>query len=142
MGDVADVYNNAFGQMFPPVQDNNMAVATKEMGLTPEEQNLYMHHLRNLNMSNGGVPFPEGTPEAKGGYKASLYQMGREENGREYNVPTVWGGAFKTPDEAWDLAHKEGLKTFPSYPTVDEAESRYTRMHDYMGEDMQNFKPK
>ena len=103
---------------------------TKLLGLNPQEQNLYRHHLGNL-VGPGGVDQPDG-----------LRQFDRpadvffERDGRTFNVPTVWNGKILEPDDAIKRATASGLNNFPSYSSEDAAETRYQRMHAFMNEDV------
>ena len=105
--------------------------AHKALNLTPEEQALYQTHLTNL-YGPGGVDHPDGS-------RSSLYQLSFGQDGKFYNVPTVYGGQILSPDDAIARARQQGLSNFPSYGSEDEAESRYQAMHDYMGRDTQRY---
>jgi uncharacterized protein (TIGR02594 family) len=113
--------------------DSNLQDATKAMGLTKQEQFLYQRHLDNLEASHGGVANP-----TEGG-KSTLYQMVAEHGGRFYNIPTVWDGKFLSRDEAVQRAASEGWEKWPSYASAVEADARYMKMHDYMGEDLARY---
>ena len=91
-----------------------------------------MRHVLNM-LSPNGVNLP-------GGARASLMQIGIGDNGKEYNIPTVYEGKILPDREAIDRAIAQGLNNFPSYNTVDEAEGRYQQMHDYMDKDVGDFK--
>lgn len=107
--------------------NRNMQAAAVGMGLTPEEIALYQHHLNNLQ--RGGVANPDGTT-------STLYQVGFQDGGRTYNVPSIYGNAKLSPDDAINAAYGTGLSTFPSYASDFQAENRYHRMHNYMEQDM------
>jgi hypothetical protein len=116
-----------------PVPDPaNLQAATRDMGLTPQEQFLYQTHLDNL-YGPGKVVHPDGAI-------STLYQMSFDRNGRTYNIPTVWGGAIIPPAEAIQQADKLGLDRFPSYASGDEAERRYNAMHGYMERDTATYR--
>lgn len=108
-------------------QLDNLAAANAEMQLTPQEQALYQRHLQNL-YGPGGVDNPDGS-------RSTLYQMSTEIGGRVYNLPTVYDGKIVTPQEAVQRAQAQGLNTFPSYGSEQQAESRYQQMHGYMEKD-------
>ena len=113
------------------------------MNLTPQEQNLYQMHLSNLS-GPGGV-------DNLNGSRSTLYQSVQHQNGRYYNIPTVWNGKIETekytdpvtgktfdvPNQtALQNVQNTGWQNFPSYPTAQEADDRYQKMHDYMEMDM------
>lgn len=124
-----------------PVFDH-MRQATKELGLTEQEQNLYSMHLNNL-YGDGGVNNPDGS-------RSTLYQSVQEHNGSYYSIPTVWDGkretepytredgkTFDVPN-ATSLANvdKVGWDKFPSDSDPQALDDRYQQMHDYMEQDM------
>ncbi len=112
----------------------NMQAAMAKMNLTPEEQALYLHHLRNLQM--GGVLNPDGS-------RSTLFQSSGGSPvgapGQTYNVPSIYGTAKLPINQAWDLAEKIGIQNFPSYGSDFAAENRYQQMHNYMEQDTPNF---
>src|SRR5689334_9678758 len=89
-------------------------------GWTPEEKYLYQIHLDNLK--NAPVINADGSV-------STLRQMSFEQDGKTYNVPTVWDGKVHSPNEAIARANKIGLSKFPSYKNTAEAERRYNEMH-------------
>jgi hypothetical protein len=106
----------------PQLQD-----AKRRLFLSPEEQNLYRHHLQNL-WGPGGVDNPDGS-------RSTVYTMGTEgPDGRQYNVPTVYDGQILPPDAA-AARGVGGPVAFPSYPTPEAADARYMQMHDQMEKD-------
>lgn len=110
----------------------NYNAANQGMDLTPQEQDLYKRHLSNL-WGAGGADRPNGD-------RSSLLQLGvTGEDGRTYNVPSVWGGQILEPQAAFSNVDKMGWSSFPSYPTPDAAESRYQQMHGYMDKDTGAF---
>jgi hypothetical protein len=136
---------------YPPINDEpaipqtNFDAANAALKMTPQEQALYQRHLSNL-YGAGGVDNPDGS-------RSSLYQSVQEHNGRFYNVPTVWNGqiltekftnpagkVFDVPN-ATALANiaRLGWDTFPSYATPEEADTRYSKMHDYMERDTADY---
>jgi hypothetical protein len=106
----------------------NLDAAQTNMNLSPQERALYERHLGNLD-GPGGVDHMDGS-------RSTLYQMSSDQDGRTYNVPTVWNGAIQTPNTAWQKATQAGLQTFPSYPNSGDAEARYEKMHGYMERDV------
>lgn len=111
-----------------PYYAPQLADAKRRMFLSPQEANLYEHHLKNL----WG---PTGVDNADGS-RSTLYQMSSTgPDGQTYNVPTVWNGQILQPDAAWNQAQSVGLSQFPSYSTPDAAEQRYQTMHDFMEND-------
>lgn len=111
---MTDLYSNSLGD------------AQREMNLTPQERYLYQLHLYNLQ--NAPVHNDDGTT-------STLRQMSFDQNGRTYNVPTVWGGAIHSPDEAIARANEQGIDRYPSYPNAQQAEARYGQMHHYLEQD-------
>lgn len=110
----------------------NFHAANEALKMTPEEQDLYQRHLENLKA--GGVKNADGST-------STLYQTSFEQNGKTYNIPTVWQTAagkpvIVPPRQAIKLANMEGLDKFPSYPDNDTAEARYEAMHQFMERDI------
>ena len=98
-----------------------------DLKMTPQEQFLYQIHLNNLR---NPVVNPDGSV-------STLLQTSFEhDDGRTYNVPTVWEGAKHKPEDAIARALKIGLEKYPSYKSEDEAEKRYEEMHKYMERDL------
>ena len=110
-----------------PQINSNFEAAKSDLQLTPEEQDLYQRHLKNLT-GPGGVDNPDGS-------RSTLFQSSFEQDGKTYNVPTVWDGKILKPADAMKRAQQEGLDKFPSYGSQAEAEARYGKMHDYMEKD-------
>ena len=109
------------------VSGSNMRAANEALKLTPEEQNLYAHHLNMLATGNR-------VANADGSYSTVL-SIGVGRNGREYNIPTVWDGKILPPEEAKQRAAAKGWDHWPSYDTSDEATARYMQMHSFMEKD-------
>jgi hypothetical protein len=130
---------------FPPPVSPNLIAAQQQMNLSPQEQALYSRHLTNLN-GPGGVNNPDGS-------RSTLYQSVQEHGGKFYSIPTVWDGKrevqpyTRQDGSTMDVANptalanvsKAGWDTFPSYPTADEADSRYDQMHGYMDQDTADY---
>lgn len=106
---------------------NHKKDAMTNMNLSPQEQNLYDHHLENLR--KGGVKNPDGST-------STVRNITSEIDGKHYVIPTVWNNQIVSPDQAMKNAEKAGIDKFPSYPTELEAEQRYMEMHDYMEKDI------
>lgn len=120
----------------------NLKKAQEDLNLNDQETSLYQRHLDNL-WSDKGVTNADGS-------RSTLYQATEEHDNKYYNVPTVWDGkietepwirpsdgkAFDIPNEtAISNINKAGWDTFPSYNTPEEADTRYSSMHDYMEKD-------
>lgn len=114
------------------LKDTNFAVASKELNLTPQEQNLYEHHANNLGTSNQ-VLQPDGS------VSTVLQAVVTGPDGRFYNIPTVWGGTAYDPGTAMLYATQAGLDRYPSYSTPEEADKRYEKMHVYMDKDVGKY---
>lgn len=102
--------------------------ATKELSLTPQEQNLYRYHLDNLY----------GTGKIRQGRDIStvLQTVVTGPDNRYYNIPTVWGGKILSPEAAQAKAAEIGWDKWPSYETPDAADARYMQMHGYFDRDI------
>lgn len=107
--------------------------ATRDFGLTPEEQHLYQHHVYNMN--NGmEVRQPDGS------VSTILQAVVDGPNGKFYNIPTVWGGeVLPIPEALQAVQQTGGLEKWPSYATPEEADQRYMAMHGYMDRDIGQF---
>ncbi len=117
---------NGVGNALGINPNRNMTAANTAMRLTPQEMALYQHHLDNLQ--KGGVQNPNGST-------STLYQLSFDENGKTYNIPTIYGNTKLSPDDAIAFARKIGLDKFPSYGSGFQAENRYQRMHNYLERD-------
>lgn len=129
-----------------PVKSPHFDQAKTDLDLNTQEQFLYQMHLDNL-WGQGGVDHTDGS-------RSSLYQSVEEHDGKYYNVPTVWDGKIETepwvkPEDGktYDVPNATALSNvaatgwdkFPSYATADEADSRYSAMHDYMDRDTGDY---
>jgi len=94
----------------------------EDLNLTPQERFRWLIHLNNLK--NPVVN--------EDGSISTLRQLSFEQDGRTYNVPTVWNAAVHSPEESIRRARAIGIFKYPSYPSRDEAEARYQQMHKYM----------
>jgi hypothetical protein len=111
----------------PSYDMTNYNAANTQLKLNPQEQALYQMHLQNLHGA-GGVDNPDGS-------RSTLYQTTFELDGKNYVIPTVWGGKILTPDQAQQMAKQYGIDKFPSYGSDQEAEARYQQMHGFMEQD-------
>lgn len=107
--------------------------AMRGLDLTPQEMNLYRHHLEHLApgerfQSRNELGQPEGTT-------STVYQMTTEQDGKVYNVPTIWHGKRLSPRDARKYIGK--LSNWPSYSSEEEAQRRYDEMHGAMELDME-----
>lgn len=123
----------AIGSKTPTDMPNmaNFNAAHEALKMTPEEQALYQRHIDNLNA--GGVKNADGST-------STLFQTSFEQNGKTYNIPTVWRmgdgkPVIVSPQQAIKLANMEGIDKFPSYSSADAAEARYEAMHKFMERD-------
>lgn len=124
--------------------DRVQQVADK-LSLTPQEQYLYQQHWNNL-WGSGGQDNPDGS-------RSTVYTAVQEHDGLYYNIPTIWNGQRETepylttngqqmdvPNQTTlDNVAQAGWDKFPSYPTPDEADTRYDQMHSYMEEDTASY---
>jgi|SRR5215469_8496183 len=111
---------------------SNLWRADQALALTPQEQNLYQHHLNNLWVG--------GRVDQPGGEVSTLLQAVVEGPGdRYYNIPTVWNGKVLSIPRARNEAAKVGWQHWPSYPSEEEADTRYMKMHDYMATDAEAY---
>ena len=122
----------------PSYDMSNFQAATQQMKLNPQEQALYQMHLQNL-YGAGGVDNDGSDPNLPAGSRSTLYQTTFEVEGKNYVVPTVWGGKILPPDQAFQMAQQYGLDKFPAYPSDQEAEVRYQQMHGYMEKDTATY---
>ena len=100
---------------------------TMPMGLTPQEDYLWQHHMRNLqSIGTGGV-------RNKDGSVSTVYQsVITGPDGRFYSIPTIWGGKVLGIEESAAKARARGLQNWPSYSTPQAADARYQQMHQFM----------
>lgn len=110
----------------------NLGVAAHELGLTYQEQNLYQHHLNNLNGA-GKFAQPDGA------ISTVLQAVVSPDNKNFYNIPTVWDGKQLSIPEATQRAAAIGWSNWPSYGSPDEADARYESMHRYMDNDVERY---
>jgi hypothetical protein len=121
-------------QDMPGPSSPNMDAAHKEMNLSPEEKSLYQRHLTNMT-SDKGVDNPDGT-------RSTIYDISVDNNGRVYNIPTIYDGKKLSPDAAMNKADEQGWHTFPNYSSQELADARYNRMHDFMENDIKDYQAK
>ena len=103
--------------------------AMSALGMTPQEQYLYSHHLDNL-WGPGKVVQP-------GGETSTVLQtVVTGPDGKYYNIPIVWNGQVLPQRQAEERAAAVGWDKWPSYPTPQAADDRYEAMHAYMEKDL------
>lgn len=111
----------------------SLTTVGKNLGLTPQELNLYSHHLNNL--------YGEGKVIQENGDISTLLQRNVQgPNGQFYNIPSVWDGKILSPKEAMDKAAEIGWDKWPSYPTDQAAEDRYKQMHEFIDQDAMKYR--
>lgn len=108
-----------------------MREASNELKLNTRERKLYERHLKNL-WGSGGV-----TGEM--GNRSTLMATTVGFGGRTYLIPTVWDGKILSDEQAILRAKREGLRNFPQYRSVEEAQARYSKIHDYMDMDTEQW---
>jgi hypothetical protein len=107
----------------------NFNAAVQNLKLTPQEQFLYQHGLKNQFMG-GGFRQPNGE-------MSTILQTTVEGPGGYYNIPTVWQGQQLPWPLAREMARLTGWDKWPVYPSEDAALARYMAMHAYMNKDAQ-----
>lgn len=105
--------------------------AHDSLQLTPQEMELYMHHLKNLW---GG----KGYTHQDGSVSTLFAETQGPKDGPTYITPRVHDGRIVSPDEAWDMAKEKGLDSHPSYDSPEAAKSRYDLMHNFMDHDVED----
>jgi hypothetical protein len=98
------------------------------LNLTKQEEYLYNHHVNNL-LNGKSVHNADGST-------STIFQMVVGHDGKFYNIPTVWDGKKVGHDEAVKRASSVGWDKWPSYNSPEEADARYSAMHEYMGKDI------
>jgi len=114
------------GQVNP--QQTNFYDAVQNLRLTPQEQNLYQHHLRNLYMGGSAQLHPDSI-------STLLQAVVTGPDGRYYNIPTIWGGQALPVPLAAQMARSYGWDRWPSYSSPQAADARYNQMHQYIDRD-------
>ena len=113
----------------PPMGNMPAAPGMAGLNLTPQELYLYGHHAGNVQ---GGSAVKNAD-----GSTSTLYAMSVEgPSGRTYMLPTVWDGKILPPREAIKRAAAIGWDRWPSYGSPDEADARYSAMHDVLAQDV------
>jgi hypothetical protein len=118
-----------------PNLDENFNAARTELGMSPQEESYYKYHLNNARTigQGGGVANEDGSISTVRGVIQNV-------GGREYILPSVWGGqVHDNPKEIEQHAKQVGLDKFPNYGSVAEAEKREKAMHNYMEKDAQSI---
>lgn len=118
----------SFASTVPPQSVSSFNQAVSQLGLTPQEQFLYQHHLDNL-WGGGRVVQPGGD------VSTVLQAVVQGPDGRYYNIPTVWNGAALPVDQALQQAAQAGWQQWPGYATPEAADARYMAMHGLMERD-------
>jgi len=117
-------------QAMPPTADLPSANDINSLGLTPQEEFLYQHHVGNLQ-SGKAVHNEDGSV-------STIYSINTEgPGGLTYNLPTVWDGKIVPAQEAIQRAAEVGWNRWPAYATSDEADARYEQMHRFMARDVE-----
>jgi len=102
------------------------------LNLTPEEMNLYRHHLMNLRPGRWIVQ-PDGSTSTV----IQRSEAGEDWGGipgQAYSFPSVWGARELSGDALWNAV--QPLSQWPHYPDYATAERRYNQMHPAMELDM------
>jgi hypothetical protein len=110
------------------VKNSNMADANAALKLTPEEQNLYAHHLNNLATGNQ-------VKNADGTYSSVLQAVVQGPGDKFYNIPTIWNGKALDIAAAKKMAAAKGWNHWPAYADDKVADARYMQMHQFMEKD-------
>ena len=106
---------------------SNIVDADLALGLTPEEQNLYAHHLNMLATGN----VVNNADVSHSTLRAASVGIG----GKTYNIPTVWDGKILPVREAMKRAAAKGWNHWPAYNSPEEADTRYALLHHYLERD-------
>jgi hypothetical protein len=102
------------------------------MSMSPQEQNLYMHHLNNL--------YGPGKVVHANGDVSTLYQaVVPGPGGLYYNIPTVWDGQILDRYSAQQRAAQAGWANWPGYATPQQADMRYEQMHMFIDRDTEQW---
>lgn len=112
-------------------RDKNLRTASENLKLNARERKLYERHLANL-YGPGGV-------KGEMGNINTLMATTVGFNGRTYLIPTVWDGKILSDEKAIVKAKQMGLRNFPQYKSVAEAQARYSKLHDYMDMDVEQY---
>jgi len=99
----------------------------RKLILTPQEQNMYIHHDKNLQ--KGGVANNDGTIST---YRGIVV----EQDGKYYKIPTIWDNKVVSNDQALKNVDKVGWDRFQAYNSKEEAEDRYNQIHEFMARDV------
>ena len=120
--------SQSFSSPVPPQSVSSFNQAVSQLGLNPQEQNLYQHHLSNL-WGGGRVVQPGGD------VSTVLQAVVQGPDGRYYNIPTVWNGQALPVDAAQRQAALAGWGNWPAYASPEAADARYMDMHGLMERD-------
>ena len=105
---------------------------------SPQELNLWWHHLGNLRR-------PDSYVSPAGDVSTMLQAVVPGPGGRQYSIPTVWDAKPLTVDEAIARAAQQGWQHWPSYGNAETADYRYGLLHQFMdrgGETQQVLRPR
>lgn len=117
---------------FAPTRSDSPLSQLLGMMLSPQEQNLYWHHLTNL-YGPGKVEQPNGD------ISTLLQAVVGGPGGQFYSIPTVWDGQVLTIPEAKTNAASAGWENWPAYRDPMAADLRYEDIHRLMDRDMARF---
>jgi hypothetical protein len=106
--------------------------AMQQLGLSPQEQYLYFHHLYNLH-GEGKVRQPDGS------VSTLLQAVVPGPGGLYYNIPTVWDGQMLDVHSAAQRAAQMGWDKWPGFATPEQADMRYETMHPFLERDVENW---
>lgn len=121
--------SQSFAATAPPQSVSLFNQAVQQLGLTPQEQYLYQHHLANAN----SLPGSGYVAQPGGDVSTVLQAVVQGPDGRFYNIPTVWNGAVLPTEQAQQQAAQAGWDKWPAYATPQEADARYINdMHPFM----------
>jgi hypothetical protein len=114
----------------------------EQMNLTPEEMNIYRHHLENLT--------PNRWNKLDDGSTMTVYsrtELGDEyggKPGRWYVFPSYWSEhkndvnkGVLDGDKLWDAI--QPMSQWPDYASQKEADDRYRELHGAMEMDMEGY---
>jgi len=125
--DIQSLYDSVMDIGRRTYNAGNRVVGSIALNMTPQEQYLWSHHTGNVDL--GGYQQPTGG-------HSSLYATTQGIDDRTYVLPTIYDAQPVEPDEALRRAMAAGIDKFPSYATLEEANARYNRMHDFMENDI------
>jgi hypothetical protein len=125
------MFGGAAGSMFGSGNDMGPLSQMLGMALSPQEQNLYWHHLTNLYGGRAEQP--------NGDISTLLQAVVGGPGGQFYSIPTVWGGQALTVPEATQNAANAGWGNWPAYSDPTSADLRYESIHRLMDQDTARY---